>query len=278
MAVSKPHERIIEAKGDLRRILLSKKGIGSGKPRFLCDKRLLESQAESLDFIVVFQLTFSSPSIMGELTTIVPSESTEAPEKTLQTACDDSPTRVTNSNTSSETASLPDEQEHQDALLSTLARQLEFYFSPSNLSRDTYLQTLQSLNDGYVPISIVANFAKVQVICSGQDQQVRTQALIKAATSFTGVLEVVHISTVTNKKVAQEDENTILAVGPSTEPSSSSSLLLSPKTPIQNTIILREVPEDVKDEDVRGLFEDNEACPPLQEVRLDVANCWYVHT
>ena len=187
--------------------------------------------------------------------------------KTLQTDCDDSPTRVTNSNTSSETASLPDEQEHQDLLLSSLARQLEFYFSPANLPRDTYLQTLQSLNDGYVPISIIANFAKVRAICNGS-----IQAVIKAASEHTSLLEVVHISTVTNKQVPEQDENAILAVGPCAQPS-----LVAPKTPIQNTIIIRDVPEDVKEEDVRGLFQDNETCPPLQEVHLDVANCWYVH-
>lgn len=227
-----------------------------------------------LNLDTVFGALFQFPaSIMVESTSsvVVPPESTgDATGKTLQTDCD-SPTRVTNSNTSSETASLPDEQEQQDALLSTLARQLEFYFSPANLPRDTYLQTLQSLNDGYVPISIIANFAKVQAICSGQEQA-RIQAVSKAASQHTAVLEVVYISTVSNKKVPEQDENTILAVGPSAQPTS----MVSPKTPIQNTIIIREVPEDVKEEDVRGLFEDNKTCPPLQEVRLDVANCWYV--
>jgi len=207
---------------------------------------------------------------MGETTVVAPAESSD-PSKTLTDCHDDSPTRVTNSNTSSETASLPDEQEQQDALLSLLARQLEFYFSPANLPRDTYLQTLQSLNDGYVPISIIANFAKVQAICSGKPDT-RMQAVTKAASHHTSVLEVAHISTVTNKKVPEKSENTILAVGPSAQPSA----LVSPKTPIQNTIIIREVPDDVKEEDIRGLFEDNKTCPPLQEVRLDVANCWYV--
>lgn len=214
--------------------------------------------------------------IMVDSTTVMPMPSTDGPEKTMD--CDDSPTRVTNSNTSSETASLPpDEQEQHDLLLSALARQLEFYFSPANLSRDTYLQTLQSLNDGYVPVSIIANFAKIQAIYSGQEEHARIQAVVKAATLHTGVLEVAYISTITNKKVSDQDENTILAVGPSKVTSSSStslSSLVSPKTPIQNTIIIREAPEDVVEEDVRGLFD--ESCPPLQDVHEDVANCWYV--
>lgn len=46
-------------------------------------------------------------------------------------------------------------------LYSMLARQLEYYFSTKNLSRDTYVQTLRSLNDGCVPVSILAGFGKV---------------------------------------------------------------------------------------------------------------------
>jgi La domain len=53
-----------------------------------------------------------------------------------------------------------------EELYIALARQLEYYFSPQNLFHDTYLQTLRNLNDGCVPISIVANFAKVQAILS----------------------------------------------------------------------------------------------------------------
>lgn len=211
---------------------------------------------------------------MVESTVVTPTTSTEEETLTTTTDCADSPTRVTNSNTSSETASLPDEQEQQDALLSLLARQLEYYFSPTNLAHDTYLQTLQSLNDGHVPISIVANFAKVQAICSTAhvEEEARVQAVTKAAMEHSQMLQVVYISTLTNKQVSSSSENSILAVGPAVQP-----VVVCPKTPIQNTIILREVAQDVKEEDVRGLFQDNQACPPIQEVRLDVANCWYVH-
>ena len=204
------------------------------------------------------------------------SESTLLPrpesKETLDT-CDDSPTKVTNSNTSSETASYG-EEEHDSVFFSSLARQLEFYFSPANLFRDTYLQTLRSLNDGYVPVVIVANFAKIQAICSPRNEQERIQAVVKAASDYSAVLEVVSISTLTNKKVQDEDVMTILAVGPS---SSSPTPLVAPKSPIQNTIIIRDMPNDVKEEDVRGLFDDK-THPPLVDVRLDVANCWYVVT
>lgn len=194
-------------------------------------------------------------------------------KETLHT-CDDSPTKVTNSNTSSETASYG-EEEHDSALLASLARQLEFYFSPANLLRDTYLQTLQSLNDGYVPVVILANFAKVQALCVSRSEQERIQAVIKASSNYSEMLEVVSVSTVTNKKVHDEDATTILAVGPLAVTATTTPSLVAPKSPIQNTIIIRDVPDGVKEEDVRALFDDK-TCPPLTEVRLDVANCWYV--
>lgn len=205
---------------------------------------------------------------MAESTLLPRSESKE----TLDT-CDDSPTKVTNSNTSSETASYG-EEEHDSILFSSLARQLEFYFSPANLFRDTYLQTLQSLNDGYVPVLILANFAKIQALCSSRNEQERIQAVVKATSDYSAVLEVVSISTVTNKKVQDEDATTILAVGPSPL---TPTPLVAPKSPIQNTIIIRDVPSDANEEDVRALFDDK-TCPPLVDVRLDVANCWYAVT
>jgi hypothetical protein len=209
---------------------------------------------------------------MAESTLLPRPESKE----TLDT-CDDSPTKVTNSNTSSETASYG-EEEHDSVLLASLARQLEFYFSPANLFRDTYLQTLQSLNDGYVPVVILANFAKVQALCVSRSEQERIQAVIKAACNYSEMLQVVSISTVTNKKVQDEDATTILAVGPpavTTTTATTTPSLVAPTSPIQNTIIIRDVPDDVKEEHVRALFDDK-TCPPLTDVRLDVANCWYV--
>eukprot|EP00544_Gedaniella_sp_CCMP2646_P012369 CAMPEP_0202499930 /NCGR_PEP_ID=MMETSP1361-20130828/31430_1 /ASSEMBLY_ACC=CAM_ASM_000849 /TAXON_ID=210615 /ORGANISM="Staurosira complex sp., Strain CCMP2646" /LENGTH=453 /DNA_ID=CAMNT_0049132239 /DNA_START=116 /DNA_END=1477 /DNA_ORIENTATION=+ len=173
---------------------------------------------------------------------------------------------------SEQVATTPNEQEA--IMLTALARQLEFYFSPTNLSRDTYLQTLQQLNDGHVPISILANFTKIQTICSFSED--RQEAVVKAVSRYSPILQVVHISTVTSKQVDSNDtkESTILAVGPrkDTVPAA----VVPPKSPVQNTIILREVQENIKEEDVQTLFQRLKKCPPVQHVRLDVANCWFV--
>lgn len=49
-------------------------------------------------------------------------------------------------------------------LLQKLEKQLIYYFSTNNLSKDVYLQTIMNLNSGHVPISILANFSNVNKI------------------------------------------------------------------------------------------------------------------
>jgi hypothetical protein len=168
--------------------------------------------------------------------------------------------------------------------LQALARQLEYYFSAVNLTRDTYLKTLRDLNDGYVPATILANFAKVQVLCPFDSHS----GVIMAATDYSDNLEVVHVDKESSKKVAESGINTLLAVGPKdmksidlatpTPPvrftvSVPTSPVPSPASGIQNTVILREVPAGVTDDDIRLLF-DFEKCPPIQEVHEDLANYW----
>lgn len=82
-----------------------------------------------------------------------------------------------------------------------LSQQLEYYFSTANLKVDTYLQTLRSLNDGCVPIPILANFSKVQMI----------------------------VAQISNESSSKKESNRIVALSESSSESSSSSL--SPPPP-----------------------------------------------
>mmetsp|Transcript_4303 Transcript_4303/g.6005 ORF Transcript_4303/g.6005 Transcript_4303/m.6005 type:complete len:785 (+) Transcript_4303:811-3165(+) len=59
--------------------------------------------------------------------------------------------------------------EQKKLLLSQLSKQLLYYFSNTNLSKDTYLKTIMGLNSGYVPTIILANFQNVTRIVSGFD-------------------------------------------------------------------------------------------------------------
>jgi hypothetical protein len=62
---------------------------------------------------------------------------------------------------------------HADSIGSSVGI-LIFTPPPPNLSKDVYLQMLQQLNDGHVPISILANFTKIQTICPLENQQARS--------------------------------------------------------------------------------------------------------
>jgi hypothetical protein len=217
----------------------------------------------------------------------------------------------------------PEQRDQRILTHQLLARQVEYYFSVANLSRDTYLSTLRDLNDGYVPLSIIANFGKVQSLApygSAWD------AVYAAASDHSDLLEMVELDE-KGKKIATscDDDNDnsssssnkdtiILAVGTvsgeaipmsqiqslrssndtSTDKTPSSSVTTHPSSPtstipvrnlssgsattnttknIQNTIIIREVSEDVEEKVVRSLF-DFEECPSIQTIHLDLHNCW----
>ena len=199
--------------------------------------------------------------------------------------------------------------------LALLARQLEYYFSERNLSKDTYLQTLRTLNDGCVPATILADFAKVRTILCvrgvGIDDdgghESRLHAVLQAVSEHTDLLQIRSIETSTGKIVTDDTPSsapTILAVGTldhqplrllpasdaassaatgspvtssTTTSSSSSSSTTTTTTTTTTTIILRDVPPDTTEDDVRELFQFDD-CPAIESLRPDVAHCWYVRT
>jgi len=178
-------------------------------------------------------------------------------------------------------------------ILQRLARQVEYYFSTTNLEKDTYVSTLRSLNDGYVPISIIANFGKVRSLVPYDGWN----AVRQAANDFSDLLEVVLINSETGKRLPEEQSvdassmKTVEAVGPisgqpippselkSSNVSQPSSIVAatpsSPTSNVQNTIVLREVPQGIEDAQIRQLFTFND-CPQVQSMKQDVANCWFV--
>lgn len=56
-----------------------------------------------------------------------------------------------------------------DALRTRLRAQIEFYFSPQNLSRDTYLRNVLAAYGGLVPLSVIASFPKVRNLCGAPE-------------------------------------------------------------------------------------------------------------
>jgi len=172
--------------------------------------------------------------------------------------------------------------QYTELILEQLARQLEYYFSQANLEKDTYVETLRQLNDGYVPANILQRFAKVQSLVPLDT----VDAIVKATTEKSSLLEVALIDSKTGKRVSGDNVNTncIVAIGSSSGKPLENCVLKAvgftstpntPGTPIQNTIIIRDVDPSIKEEQVRALFDDDE-CPPVLSLYLDVYNCWCV--
>lgn len=168
-----------------------------------------------------------------------------------------------------------------------LARQLEYYFSEKNLSKDTYLQTLRQLNDGCVPVSILANFAMVKRLVVSLtfviDEEGRLAAVEEAARNFSERMMVCLINAKTGKRVEQQggvEESSpdaihnILAVGTvDGKPLVLDGSSIPQTSPIVKTIVLRDVVEGVTPEEIHELF-NYEGFPPVTCIQPDVANCW----
>ena len=195
-----------------------------------------------------------------------------------------------------EEKSEPQVQQVNPTVLKQLALQLEYYFSKHNLSRDTYVQTLRKLNDGCVPVRILANFGKVKAIVAldvsfTMNEEARTQAILDTIRrGYTESLQIHAVDAISGRIVSSSTNETpipgktILAIGTVTreplnvDPLATSPLLsrtiTNPGIPTANTIILREVPTSVTEEEIRILFNEIPDCPPITSITQDVANCW----
>jgi La domain len=135
-------------------------------------------------------------------------------------------------NTTNVTSTQQQIRQQREYLYRTLARQLEYYFSTNNLSRDTYVQTLRDLNDGCVPVTILVGFGKVRTVTAAlttighkdddddddndekddstnnenKDLTALAMEIVRvAATKYSDLLHVVRIDTETGKRVAVVD-------------------------------------------------------------------------
>jgi hypothetical protein len=181
--------------------------------------------------------------------------------------------------------------EQEGLVLGILAKQLEYYFSQTNLAKDTYLQTLRSLNDGCVPVTILANFTKVQALLPGRTELGRIHAIRQAVECFSpNALRLFVIDSVNSKIVTDQEDSVdelttsattfIVAVGtwdqqPLPAVSVVSTANVASVSASHATIIVRDVPEHVSEEDVRLIFALPDG-PSIVSVRQDVAHCWFV--
>ncbi len=191
-------------------------------------------------------------------------------------------------------------------LITALTKQLQYYFSPQNLEKDTYLNTIMQLNSGFVPVSILINFANVNRIIGSfasrmgisdiEDVNV-ADLLRKSALTSPSKLKIVLLDQDGNpiashgdvnfdslkggltfeafgKCVSDGDDSTGISTGEIDVPTNEEDEMQA-----SSTVILRDVPEIATELDIRGIFEKsasnkNIASPIISNVQKEVSKCW----
>jgi hypothetical protein len=139
-----------------------------------------------------------------------------------------------------ETPKEPEEPEVKlegEELLAALKKQLEYYFSRENVSKDAYLVS-QMDAQMFVQIAVIQQFAKIKKLTEDTE-------LICAAVTESKIC------------IVNADKS---AIKPAIKAE-------------RSTIILRDIPSDTKEEDVRAIFEGS---GEVKSVRSDVGDTWFV--
>ena len=123
-------------------------------------------------------------------------------------------------------------------LLDSIKRQMEFYFSSENLFSDKYLMSQMDANKS-VAISVVMKFAKMKQLTT--DENVVIDALKDS-----------DVCVIENGRVRGLLKNTV-----------------------RSTLILRDIPSDAPEAQVRNLFNFPN-CAPIVNIRSDIGDTWFV--
>eukprot|EP00555_Chaetoceros_dichaeta_P010522 CAMPEP_0198255858 /NCGR_PEP_ID=MMETSP1447-20131203/5902_1 /TAXON_ID=420782 /ORGANISM="Chaetoceros dichaeta, Strain CCMP1751" /LENGTH=589 /DNA_ID=CAMNT_0043942341 /DNA_START=256 /DNA_END=2025 /DNA_ORIENTATION=+ len=219
--------------------------------------------------------------------------------KSLECIGEQQPETPTNSDTEKDIQ----ESANRDELLELLAKQLSYYLSTQNLSKDTYLNTIMELNSGHVPVSIVSNFANITRIITDNlmdDERISNldvPGLVREAAIRSAYLEVAILNQ--NGGVIAKDEDgtyqletgrlTFFAIGPtSIQPEHHEKILPLrrdrkqdsgeiAKSDNTNILILRDVPEEATEEDIRNILTQNtDTSFEIADVQREIGNCWFV--
>jgi hypothetical protein len=139
---------------------------------------------------------------------------------------------------------LSSEEIAKPSLSELIKNQVEFYFGPENLSRDKWLVD-QIDSSSTIGLSILLNFPKMKALT--QDAAVVKAALVGST--------VVSIS---DDKI--KVNNYVKAPAPSK----------------RGILILREVPSDVEEAEIRDIF-NFPGCKPIVSISKDIENMWSVY-
>jgi len=125
----------------------------------------------------------------------------------------------------------------KEALLEAVRNQLDYYFSKENLRTDTFLMSQMDAQMS-VPLSVVMKFAKLRSLT--QDEEIVKKAL--------------------------DTSNVATLVGDRIKSSIKSG---------RSTIILREIPSDTPEDEVRAIF-DFAGAKPVVSLKSEIGDTWFV--
>ncbi|KAA6382781.1 MAG: putative la domain protein [Streblomastix strix] len=131
--------------------------------------------------------------------------------------------------------------ESEESIELRVCKQIEHYFSQSNLQHDTYLVSQMTL-EGFVPISIVASFPQLAQLTTDIDV-------------------IIHAIQLSKKVVLSEDGSMIRPVI---------------EKPQRRTIILRELPSSTPEEEIRSAFDMAAIDGTITDLHSDVADTWVI--
>lgn len=185
--------------------------------------------------------------------------------------------------------------ENSPELLTGLSKQLQYYFSPQNLAKDTYLNTIMQLNSGFVPISILVNFGNINRIVGrfatglGMDDTVDidvSNLLRKSALSADSGLQIVLLNQEGQVLATHGDDNfdelketvTFEGIGSCSTANKNGDEADSDVSAADkaSTVILRDVPESATEDDIRSIFQSDDFSPNLTNIEKEVGQCWFV--
>jgi hypothetical protein len=184
--------------------------------------------------------------------------------------------------------SIPNESYFEsEELINQLSNQLEYYFSPQNLAIDTYMKSVMQMNSGFIPISILANFSNVKKIIARFHEEtdfpsLDVNKLLQTSAVASSNLKVVELDshgtilTDRNELHSKLNENSIVwGIGSTFSENDGSNPATAVNKSHINLVILRDVPEEATEEDIKNIFADeNGHGPTIDNMQKEIGRCW----
>lgn len=173
-----------------------------------------------------------------------------------------------------------------ETLMHELSKQIHYYFSPQNLASDVYMNKIMRENSGYVPVSTLMNFAKVKKIISRHTEGINIitsnlQNILLNSVVGSSDLEIVslnsygeHLADYGDNDFGSKISSHVIAIRSNV---SANEVLEKNDSKKSYLVILRDVPEEATEVDVRNIFSNADGKEPIIEnIQKEVGKCWFV--